>query len=99
MDGSYRRTRQQSIGRYLYRYGLPTIVRVGTPCLDNHNPSGSQHHYESGHHRITLRAPPICLYQYRSRFICIPHLHALVHGQHLTLPLHVTPCGNIHLVD
>ena len=60
MDGSYRRTRQQSIGRYLYRYGLPTIVRVGTPCLDNHNPSGSQHHYESGHHRITPRAPPIC---------------------------------------
>ena len=76
-----------SIGRR-YGPGLPTIVRVGTPCLDNHNPSGSQHHYESGHHRITPRVPPICLYQYRSRFMCI---HTFVHGQHLTLPLHVHP--------
>jgi len=96
MDGSYRRTRQQSIGRYLYRYGLPTIVRVRTPCLDNRNPSGSQHHYESGHHRITsARATylfvPVSITIYVYTYLCSRATSDLAST--------CTPCGNIHPAD
>lgn len=66
--------------RQLYAQGLPVqiiIIRAEVNIIMSQDITG-----------LRLRAPPICLSQYRSRFMCI---HTFVHGQHLTLPLHVHP--------